>query len=183
MLASVAFRAHDKRYLTSLHGTRSQQITSTHEAHPRISRRTPAKSAPSDCVPATDQCRFPAEILTRRLLTITAPCHPVVQRVEGALEEPLQGSSAKCSPPADGPAPTGSDAWTYAIKATTKLPRTLPTKTRPTVRGTEPTPMLNSALWRAQGPLLPPGVRIEIGRYRGPGNRLSSGMPTPDCLS
>src|ERR1700757_2011895 len=39
--ANVAFQVRGKRYLTSLHATRSEQITSTREARPRV---TPPKT-------------------------------------------------------------------------------------------------------------------------------------------
>jgi hypothetical protein len=60
--ASVAFPVRDRRYLTSLPDTRSGQITSTPEAHPRV---TPPK-APVNC--RRTCCRLPAMSGTEQLI-------------------------------------------------------------------------------------------------------------------
>jgi hypothetical protein len=48
--ASVAFRVHDRKYLSLRHGTRGEPATSTGEAHPRVTPpKTPVNSRRTYC--------------------------------------------------------------------------------------------------------------------------------------
>ena len=71
---NLLFQMRDRRYLTSPHGTRSEQIASTREAHRRISPpRTPVNCTLPDRAAAADQPPPSARVPTPYQSPTTSP--------------------------------------------------------------------------------------------------------------
>ena len=91
-----------RRYLNSLHITKSEQTTSTPGAPRGISPRSPAKSVPRSAFPPLIR----AGLRLRSAHGIHQPhlrlCQPIVQRIERAPEQPPQRSVSQLCPLATG---------------------------------------------------------------------------------
>jgi hypothetical protein len=61
LLTNLTYRAPERRYLTSLYGTRSELITSMREIQARVPPRTPVNPLP-DPVPFSDWNRLQNEL-------------------------------------------------------------------------------------------------------------------------
>jgi len=94
--AIVAFQVRDRRYLNSLHATRSEQITSTPGARRGISPRTPAKSAPRIACPPLLSVGFGLRATHRVHQPQLRLRHPVVEQAPVEPRQPsISGISSK----------------------------------------------------------------------------------------